>query len=65
MWKTLEEEKPKNNQIILIKAKNQKIPEVGIWQDYDINKSEVYIICNDESEISENIEKWMEIPDYA
>lgn len=66
MWKTLKEQKPKHNQIILIKCKKSTLPEVGMWNDFENNKSEVYIPANDDVELIVNIEKWMPIPmDYS
>lgn len=63
MWKKISDEKPNHDQLILIKCRNQPLPEVGIWSNYGDNESEVYIPSNDESETIENIEYWMEIPD--
>tara|TARA_R110000772_G_scaffold5691_2_gene20349 strand:- start:8037 stop:8228 length:192 start_codon:yes stop_codon:yes gene_type:complete len=62
MWKTIKEEKPKHDQVILIRCKKSKFPEVGIWNDFEDHKSEVYIPANDDVEMIGNIDKWMPIP---
>ena len=63
MWITLEKQKPENEQMILFKCKGQKIPEVGVWQEFPNGICEVYIFANDDVELPENIEKWMPIPE--
>jgi hypothetical protein len=59
---TLKEKKPKCDQIIVFKAKNMNLPEIGIWSDFEDNPSEIYIPANDDVELIENIEWWMELP---
>jgi ribosomal protein S24E len=62
MWKSIEEKKPKNKEMILIRCVGSSIPEVGIWEDFGDEKSEVYIPAYDDVELITNIEKWSPIP---
>jgi len=59
---TLKEKKPKNDEIIVFKAKKSTLPEIGIWSDFEDNQSEIYVPANDDVELIKNIEWWMEVP---
>jgi hypothetical protein len=58
---TLEQKKPSKDQIIVFKANNTNLPEIGIWDEFEDNPSEVYVPANDDVELVKNIEWWMPI----
>lgn len=60
--KDIKKEKPNKDQVILFKSKKSKLPEVGIWQEFDNNIKEIYIPAYDDVEMINNIEWWSEIP---
>lgn len=58
---TIEQKKPSTDQVIVFKASDVSLPEIGIWYDYEDNPSVVYVPANDDVELIENIEWWMPI----
>ena len=60
---TLDKKKPEKDQIIVFKIKKAFYPEIGVWQTFDNGIEEVYIPANDDVEILENVEWWMELKD--
>ena len=61
--KYFEKEKPKNDQIILVKAINSSLPEIGVYQIFENGDEEVYIPAYDDVEKLIYIQWWCEIPE--
>jgi hypothetical protein len=59
---TLREKKPNKDQIILFKVKKAFYPEVGVWQISKGDIEEIYIPANDDVDLPESVEWWMEVP---
>jgi hypothetical protein len=62
MKHTLKNKKPKKDEIIVFKVKKAYYPEIGIWEVSKNNIEEIYIPANDDVELPENVEWWMELP---
>ena len=57
----LKDRKPENKETIIFKSKDGKLPEIGIWDEYE-TVSEIYVPANDDVEEVKNIEWWAKIP---